>query len=1351
MNTPLKPRYRFLDGAGEMGKRIEDFQWKNTPIGSIEHWPFSLKNTLRTVLHSAFPMLVLWGKDLTCFYNDAYRPVLGAGGKHPFTLGKPVKDAYPETWEFIRPLFQNVLRTCEAVKMEDQLVPIYRNGKLEDVYWTFSYSALFDEEGETAGILIVCNETTTTVTKFRNVINQSKGPIVIFKGEELIIEEANQATLHLWQVGPDAIGKPFVDVVPEMKDQAFPDLLRNVYQTGENYYGYGVPAYFYRTGGEKETLFFNFEYSPYREASGSISGVLVIATDVTSEVHTKQQLLIAEEEIRGALEAGDLGYWNLNPLTNIFNCNNKTKQLFGLPEQKEVDLQMAIKAIHEEDQPRVIAALEKALQYESGGSFDSEYRVYSVSEKKWYHIRSKGQAYFNEEKKAYRFSGTVHDISENKTHEAALLEQEKRFRTLAQNSPDIITRHDKDLRYLYASPSIEKVTGIPAENFAGKTYREAGLPEDLCTFFDQHLTHVFSTQKQHQVEFKVPGADQHILTRLVPEWNEAGEVDSVMAISTDITEQKKAEEQLKKSESRYRSIFEGVPVALFEEDFSGAVTRLYEWQSVHQENLRPWLLQHPEEVRTLLSLVKVKDANHEALRLFEADEKEQLLNGLLSVKTKEALPTFVDELMALSRRDQSFTGEYTLRTLKGNRVHCLVTTAIAGPDLTSVLVSRVDISGRVKAEEALRESEEKFRSTFNNAAVGIAHVGLDGTWLLVNDRTCEIVGYSHEEMRSCTFQDITHPEDIRSDLELLQQVLDGRLDTYAMEKRYYHKKGHIVWVNLTVSLVRNNEGAPCYFISIIEDINERKQTEAAQIASEDLFRSFSNNIQNLAWIADGNGWIYWYNQRWFDYTGTTLEEMQGWGWEKVHHPLYRDGVVDYVKEAWKRNEPFELTFPLRSASGDYCWFLTRAVPIIDKNGNVSRWIGTNTNIHEQITLAENLEERIAERTGELSQSRAFLQAVLNSAQSTISTFEAIRNEQGVIVDFRLTYINDLIREELGNEADSFLGKPCQECFPHIFTSGEFERFVHRVETGEALQYETCFEQEDATAWYLVSLAKLGDGLTSTSLNMTKEKKAAQQLAELNKQLDERNQELQHSNAELQQYAYVSSHDLQEPLRKISLFIQRIERQDYAILSDNSKRLFEKISEATERMRESLRDLLDYASLGREVEFEPVDLNLVINGILKDLEAAIAQKEASLQVDEMPVIKAIPLQMQQLFYNLVGNALKYTRTGVAPVIQVTARLLDAAAVRQLPASLQLAPERPYYEFKVQDNGIGFEEQYAAQIFTIFKRLHSKQEFSGTGIGLALCRKVVQNHGGAIYATAKEGAGATFAVLLPENGI
>ena len=269
--------------------------------------------------------------------------------------------------------------------------------------------------------------------------------------------------------------------------------------------------------------------------------------------------------------------------------------------------------------------------------------------------------------------------------------------------------------------------------------------------------------------------------------------------------------------------------------------------------------------------------------------------------------------------------------------------------------------------------------------------------------------------------------------------------------------------------------------------------------------------------------------------------------------------------------------------------------------------------------------------------------------------------------------------------------------------------------------------------------------------MTKEKKAAQQLAELNKQLDERNQELQHSNAELQQYAYVSSHDLQEPLRKISLFIQRIERQDYAILSDNSKRLFEKISEATERMRESLRDLLDYASLGREVEFEPVDLNLVINGILKDLEAAIAQKEASLQVDEMPVIKAIPLQMQQLFYNLVGNALKYTRTGVAPVIQVTARLLDAAAVRQLPASLQLAPERPYYEFKVQDNGIGFEEQYAAQIFTIFKRLHSKQEFSGTGIGLALCRKVVQNHGGAIYATAKEGEGATFAVLLPENGI
>ena len=143
----------------------------------------------------------------------------------------------------------------------------------------------------------------------------------------------------------------------------------------------------------------------------------------------------------------------------------------------------------------------------------------------------------------------------------------------------------------------------------------------------------------------------------------------------------------------------------------------------------------------------------------------------------------------------------------------------------------------------------------------------------------------------------------------------------------------------------------------LRDITERRKSEAALRESEEQFRNFSNNIQNLAWIANGEGWIYWYNQRWYDYTGTTIEDMQGWGWQKVHHPDHIDYVLNYVQQAWKRPQPFEMIFPLKSKTGEFRWFLTRCVPITDDDGNITRWIGTNTDIHDQKVAEERLLEK----------------------------------------------------------------------------------------------------------------------------------------------------------------------------------------------------------------------------------------------------------------------------------------------------------------------------------------------------------------------------------------------------------
>ena len=250
--------------------------------------------------------------------------------------------------------------------------------------------------------------------------------------------------------------------------------------------------------------------------------------------------------------------------------------------------------------------------------------------------------------------------------------------------------------------------------------------------------------------------------------------------------------------------------------------------------------------------------------------------------------------------------------------------------------------------------------------------------------------------------------------------------------------------------------------------------------------------------------------------------------------------------------------------------------------------------------------------------------------------------------------------------------------------------------------------------------------------------------ERTKDLEEANKALTHLNSELQQFTYISSHDLQEPLRKVGVLTQMIEREDLAVLSESSKRNFKKIVESVTRMRNSLKDLIDYASLDRESQFTSLNLNDVVSGVLIDLEVLAEEKQAKINVDTLPTIRAIPMQMHQLFYNLLNNALKYSKQGVSAVINVRAQVV---APHQVPPALALNRGQQYVQIEVQDNGIGFDSKYSERIFSMFQRLHNRTEYSGTGIGLSLCKKVVVNHSGAIYADAVPGQGATFYILLP----
>ncbi|MGB7393481.1 MAG: ATP-binding protein, partial [Pricia sp.] len=241
------------------------------------------------------------------------------------------------------------------------------------------------------------------------------------------------------------------------------------------------------------------------------------------------------------------------------------------------------------------------------------------------------------------------------------------------------------------------------------------------------------------------------------------------------------------------------------------------------------------------------------------------------------------------------------------------------------------------------------------------------------------------------------------------------------------------------------------------------------------------------------------------------------------------------------------------------------------------------------------------------------------------------------------------------------------------------------------------------------------------------------------------EELNRTNEQLEQFVHVASHDLQEPLRKISTFATRITESNGKIPQGRLETYLQKITASSARMSALIKNMLNYARLtNHEQLFEPTNVSEVFEDLLSDFELLIEQKEAKLDIGPMPTLEAIPLQINQLFYNLVSNALKFTKDGVAPIVRISSHRLSKEEIEEHPS---LDPDRSYYQLDVQDNGIGFGEKYKQQIFTIFQRLNPSSQYLGTGIGLALCKQIAENHHGTIFANSKEGQGAAFHIILP----
>jgi PAS domain S-box-containing protein len=652
---------------------------------------------------------------------------------------------------------------------------------------------------------------------------------------------------------------------------------------------------------------------------------------------------------------------------------------------------------------------------------------------------------------------------------------------------------------------------------------------------------------------------------------------------------------------------------------------------------------------------------------------------------------------------------------------------ILGQKIFTVILR--DVTERKLKEEALRESETNFGVLVNLVPQFVWICTNEGLNIYFNERWLKYTGLTLEESYGTGWNAPFHPEEKQRAWDAWNQAT-ATGDTYIVESRIRAADGSYRWFLMRGEPVRAATGGIVKWFGTCTDIHEMKQAQEALRESEERFQALANGIPQLAWMAEADGSIFWYNQRWYDYTGTTLGETRGWTWDKTLDPAFLPKVLDRWREAIATATPFDMEIPLRGADGRFRMFLSRAMPVRNSEGRVVRWMGTNT---------------------DSTDSEARYRGLLEAAPDAMVV---VSKDGGIVL------LNVQAEKQFGYQRDELLGQKVTRIIPEGFaerliadgTRTPAEALVQQIGTG----IELSGRRKDGSRFpieIMLSPLESADGILVTAAirNISARNKSDRDKAnlrdhatalqaahnELELRVKERtlelaasNQILERSNIELQQFAYVASHDLQSPLRNISGFVELLHIKYEGKLDEQADDWIRRTIQATVQMQALIKDLLAYSRVDSRLRpFVATPFIDVFNDAVGLLESAISDAGAQVTCSDLPVITGDRSQLVQLLDNLIGNGLKY-RSDKAPRVHLSAKRNENE-----------------WTFSVCDNGIGIAPEYRERIFEIFQRLHDKKDYPGTGIGLAVCRRIVSRHGGRIWADSETGQGSAFHFTIP----